>query len=634
MVELVWGRLLESKRHDPRHYSHLFGLFVRALRWAVVTAALAALGWALATEAHTSYLQSRIFSSVTRDMTFAVGPGASSRIRFPKWGPYDERLGYVGLPVFIASLGAHHFAVQRQAEWSADLDRFVDDGGYAIYREKARAGLRLYDRDGNPLYAASYPEWAYRDFSSIPGLIVDTLLFIEDHELLDVQDPRRNPAIEWSRFMLAVGGRLAGLVDRRFREGGASTLATQVEKFRHSPEGRTPGVVEKLHQMISASARAYSNGPDTTTARRRTVTTYLNSEAFASRPGYGEIIGVPEALSLWYGTEMTEANRVLSTPAIDGAQLARKAEVYRQVLSLLLAGRRPAYYLVENHAALEALTDNYLKLIAAAGIIDPGLHDAALHARLHFRTGLPAAPAVSFVGNKATERLRDRLVALLHLPDLYALDRLDLTGYTSVDTPEQRRVTDVLERLRDPAYDRSLGLIGKQLLGDGSAARVAWSVVLYERGSDRNYVRVHADSLDEPFDINSGAKLQLGSTAKLRTLITYLDVIQELHDRLVPLSRADLLAAAATARAEDDALTYWAANYLASSRDRTLKPMIAAAMQRHYSGSPQAFFTGGGVHADAKIEKLENHTSPSVAEGFAQSVNNFLIRMMRDLVHY
>ena len=37
--------------------------------------------------------------------------------------------------------------------------------------------------------------------------------------------------------------------------------------------------------------------------------------------------------------------------------------------------------------------------------------------------------------------------------------------------------------------------------------------------SDRNYVRIHADSLNKPFDINSGAKLQLGSTAKLRTLV-------------------------------------------------------------------------------------------------------------------
>lgn len=635
LVATLLGWVVARAGQVLRHSGgRVLRFFLRVLKWVTAIAVLAALCWGLATEARTSYLQSRLFTSMTGDMSFAVRAWASNSIRFPKWGPYDERLGYVGLPVFVASLRAHHFAVGSQAEWSPELARFVDNGGYAIYREKARAGLRLYDRDGNPLYAASYPERAYRNFSSIPPLIVNSLLFIEDHELLDPENPHRNPAVEWSRFMLAVAGRAADLVDRRFREGGASTLATQIEKFRHSPEGRTLGGVEKLRQMVSASARAYRDGPDTTAARRRIVITYLNSETFASRPSYGEIIGVPEALWLWYDTEMTEANRVLSTPAATATELARKGEVYRQVLSLLLAGRRPAHYLADDHAALEALTDNYLKLIAGAGIIDPELRDAALQARLRFRSGLPPTPAVSFVGNKATERLRDRLVSLLRLPDLYALDRLDLTGYASVDTPAQKRITDVLERLRDPAYDRSLGLVGKQLLGDGNPARVAWSVVLYERGSERNYVRVHADSLDEPFDINSGAKLQLGSTAKLRTLITYLDVIEELRNRLAPLSRADLLARAASAKADDDALTYWAATYLASSGDRALRPMIAAAMQRHYSGSPQAFFTGGGVHAYANFEKWENHTSPTVAEGFAHSINNVFIRIMRDLVHY
>jgi hypothetical protein len=49
-------------------------------------------------------------------------------------------LGYAELPAFIASLNTHHFAVERQAEWSDALARFVDHGGYAIYGEKAREG--------------------------------------------------------------------------------------------------------------------------------------------------------------------------------------------------------------------------------------------------------------------------------------------------------------------------------------------------------------------------------------------------------------------------------------------------------------------------------------------------------------
>lgn len=635
MVEAVWGRLLHSRRGERRQPGGASPIFIiiAILRWAVVVALLALLGWALATEARTSYVQSRIFSQFAHKMSYSVTPGPSETIVFPRWGPYDERLGYTALPSFIGSLSAHGFAVERQAEWSNPLTHFVRDGGYAIYGEKPRAGLKLYDREQNQLYQASYPERAYPDFASVPPLVVRSLLFIEDRDLLDPDNPRHNPAVEWGRFMLAVVGRVAGVFDHRFREGGASTLATQIEKFRHSPGGRTAGVIEKARQMVSASLLAYRDGTDTTAARQQIVTAYLNCEPLASRPGYGEIIGVPEALWFWYGTDVAAANRVLTAPATTKAELEREGEIYRQVLSLLLAGRRPGYYLVENRTALGTLTDIYLRRLADAGVISIELRDAALGAPLHFRGELPPTARMSFVGNKATDRLRAKLVSLLHLPDFYALDRLDLTGYGTIDTPAQKRITGVLERLRDPDYDRALGLFGKQLL-DGNPARVAWSIVLYERGADRNYLRVHADSLDEPFDINSGAKLQLGSTAKLRTLITYLNVISGLHDQLAPLSRKDLLAIAATAKADGDALTSWAASYLANANERGLKPMIDAAMQRRYSGSPAAFFTGGGVHAYANFEKWEDHSIFSVVDGFAHSINNVFIRIMRDLVHY
>jgi len=632
MVEAVWERWLPGNRRDPSPWNVLFRWFVRLLRWGVLLGALFLVGWGVATEARTSYLQSRLFSRWTGEMNFTVRAGASDTIRFPKWGPYDERLGYAKLPAFIEWLSARHFNVTRQAQWSRPLDSFVDESWYAVYGEKPRAGLQLFDRDRNPLYRVSYPERTYEDFDSVPPLVVDSLLFIEDRELLDFQNPSRNPAVDWSRFALAVAGRIASTVDQRFREGGASTLATQIEKFRHSQGGRTPGVGEKLRQMVTASARAYRDGPDSRAARREIVTTYLNSTPLGSRPGYGEVIGVPEALWIWYGTDPAEATQVLTSPATTKSQRARKGEVYRQVLSLLLAGRRPAYYLSGDGEALAALTNSYLRLLADAGIINWQLRNAALAARLHFQTKLPPSAAVSNIGNKATDRLRTELVSLLHLPDFYALDRLDLTGYGTVDTPTQKRVSDVLARLGDPAYVRSLGLVGHNLLGGENPGRLTWSVVLYERGAERNYLRVHADSQNGPFDVNSGAKLILGSTAKLRTLISYLNIVDQLHRELAPLSRRELNAL--TADAQRDPLTVWAAGYLAKATDRGLQPMIDAAMQRHYSGSPSAFFTGGGVHVFANFEKWEDHANPTVLEAFEDSINNSFIRVMRDIVFY
>ena len=45
-------------------------------------------------------------------------------------------------------------------------------------------------------------------------------------------------------------------------------------------------------------------------------------------------------------------------------------------------------------------------------------------------------------------------------------------------------------------------------------------------------MRINTDSLEQPFDINTGARIDLGSTAKLRTLVTYLELIEEAHDAL------------------------------------------------------------------------------------------------------
>src|SRR5205085_5967929 len=134
------------------------------------------------------------------------------------------------------------------------------------------------------------------DFQNIPDLVTRSLLFIEDRYLFDRQEPERNAAVEWNRFFLAVFGRIGGWFVPGLKEGGGSTLATQIEKFRHSPHGLTGGVGEKLRQMLTATARAYRDGPDTMKRRQEIVATYLNSTPLSSMQGYGEVIGIPEAL--------------------------------------------------------------------------------------------------------------------------------------------------------------------------------------------------------------------------------------------------------------------------------------------------------------------------------------------------
>jgi membrane peptidoglycan carboxypeptidase len=598
--------------------------------WVSGTALVAILGFGAVLEARTSYLQSLLFTRMAGEISFDLGTGPSARIRFPTGGPYDERLGYKQLPSFIEALKGRHFAIERQAEVSPALDQFAARHGYALYHEKEAAGLSLRDRSGAPLYQANYPERIYENFGSIPPLVASTLLFIENRSILETEYPYRNPAVEWQRFFLAAGGQVAGLVNPRLQQGGGSTLATQIEKFEHADEGRTKGITHKLLQMTAASTRAYMDGRDTTEARKHIVTAYLNATPLSSRPGYGEIIGIADGLRAWYGTEFAEANRVLAET--NSGNLTRKAEIYKQVLSLLMAQRRPSYYLSTDRQALEAITDNQLRLLAKAGIISPEFRDAALQAQLKFRDQPPMPAPVSFVSHKAATAVRTELLGVLKAPNLYSLDRVDLRATTSIDAGVQQNVSQLLGQLKDPDEVKALGMIGENLLGAQDPAKVAYSVVIYEREADRNVERVHADSLDEPFDINTGAKLILGSTAKFRTLLTYLDIIARLHDRYAQAAPAQLQSAA---REANDPLTQWVASHLAQNADRSLKATLEAAMQRRYSANPgQAFFTGGGRHIFHNFEKSEDRKLFTVEDAFANSVNLAFIRLLRDITDY
>jgi membrane peptidoglycan carboxypeptidase len=132
--------------------------------------------------------------------------------------------------------------------------------------------------------------------------------------------------------------------------------------------------------------------------------------------------------------------------------------------------------------------------------------------------------------------------------------------------------------------------------------------------------------------MNRGAKLDLGSTAKLRTLITYLEIVAELYQHLAERPASELKADTAAAA---DPLTRWVADRLAASAERSLPALLEAAMHRRYSASPwQGFFTGGGLHRFENFNADHNGQVLSVAEAFRQSVNLVFIRMMQDIVAY
>jgi membrane peptidoglycan carboxypeptidase len=600
------------------------------LVWLTIAGGVAlVLAVAAIVEFRTSVLQALLFSTFARRMTFALEPGASSPVKLHNPGPYDTRLGYNRLPVFVERLQEAGYVAESQARLSARQAALGGWGLFPVYREKNQAGLAITDRGGQILSEVRVPERVYDRFEAIPPPIVDALLFVENRDLLDPGRRHLNPGVEWYRLTKAMSLDVLAHFGRKGQVIGASTLATQIEKFRHSPDGRTRSASDKFRQMLSASLRAYQDGVNTLPTRRRIVRDYLNSMPLAAVQGRGEILGLGDGLAAWYGMDFGETNRLLRSAA-NPADPAR-GRAYKRVLSLILSARRPYYYLTESQPALEEFTNSYLRVMAQAGVIDGATRDAALKQKLDFRAVGPL-PTVDWSERKGANLVRARLTGLLAVPALYDLDRLDLTAQSTLDGAAQDAVGRLLSSLRDPARVQALGLKGFHLLERGDPSRVLYSFTLYERVGRANLVRVQTDNLDQPLDLNAGARLDLGSTAKLRTLITYLESIAAIHARLAPLNADELRTTEVHPR---DHLTAWTLEYLQKNRAASLPATLDAAMERRYSASPGEFATGSGLQSFHNFEKEDDSRIMSVREGFRHSVNLVFIRLMRDIVdHY
>ncbi len=601
--------------------------------WLLLLLALVAsvLATLLVAEARTSRFQSQELSRYAAQLGWSVMPGRSERILFPRHGPFDERLGYTRIPAFQSRLVERDFHIERQARFSPALMEYAGRGLYPPYAEKTRAGLSLESCTGETLYAFRHPGHHYPHFDAVPPLVLEMLLFIENRQLLDASAPNANPAVDWPRFARAALSQVTRALEVSDHSAGGSTLATQIEKYRHSPGGRTDTPVEKLRQMVSASVRGYRHGPETLSARQDIALDYLNSVPLAAAPGHGEVHGLTDGLWVWFGADPDETNRLL-VPGFSGPDaLPRQGLALRQVLALMIAQRRPSWYLRGGREALERLTDSHLRLLASEGVVPVELSEAALAQRLVFRDFQAAPVAHRVPRDKGLQVARTRLAGLLGV-SLHELDRLDLRARTTLHPDLQREATDYLHRLADPEFAAEIGLFGERLLSPEKTAEVRYSFTLFERSDEGFRVRVQTDNGGQPFDINEGSKLELGSTAKLRVLATYLEIIAELHDRHAGLP-AETLRQIPVDR--QDHLSRWVLDRLIAEPGLPLASLLDQAMQRRYSASPhEAFFTGGGRHTFSNFRREDNGRHPTLEEAMRESLNLPFIRLMRDLVNY
>ena len=260
----------------------------------------------------------------------------------------------------------------------------------------------------------------------------------------------------------------------------------------------------------------------------------------------------------------------LSTEQADETNLAERGLALRQVLSLMIAQRRPSYYLARGRAELAALVDSHLRLLADGGVLDGKLRDVALAQQVTYRDWQTDPNLQRIDSDKGVSMARARLAGLLNL-SYYELDRLDLEARASLNSDLQQQVSLYLEQLADPAFAESVGLFGDRLLSPSKTGEVSYSFTLFERTANGNQVRVQTDNTHQPFDINESSKLELGSTAKLRVMATYLEVIAELHGRLAAMSPTQLRGQDV---ADQDLLSRWAVDYLLSNPGADLTSML------------------------------------------------------------
>jgi membrane peptidoglycan carboxypeptidase len=599
---------------------------VRTLPWLILLL-LVLMAVAIFQESRSHFYQSTFWHWLAGNLTYQVQHGAASQISFPAAGPFDQRFGYSQIEGWSKKLQQSGFDITQQSQFSDSLLRYSDYGFYPPYVEKNNAGLVIKGCQQELMYQTQAPAMQFDQLGNIAPLIVQSLLFVEDRTLLTPEHLHANPVLNLPRLGAAVWSQLQRAAGIPAAAAGGSTLATQLEKYRHSPHGFTTDIADKFRQLVSASVRSYQHGVDTSQSRQKIVLDYINTVPLAATPTYGEVNGMGEGLYAWFGADPSRVNQLLRQPPpySDAQGLALK-----QVMALIVAQRRPSYYLLQGRADLEQLSNRHLSLMQQQGVVPADLASKAIQQRLSFN-GKPAGPALRNEDFKATTMVRTRLSQLLG-QSLYQLDRLDLSGQTTLHNQLQRDISRHLRQLNTYNAAEQAGLFADKLLRPGQQNKLKYSFTLYQSTDNGNKVRVQTDNTDQPFDMNDASKLELGSTAKLRVLVSYLEIVAELH-RLYAEENTDTLKFVNIA--PQDNLTSWAVTYLSENPGARLETMLQAALDRRYSANPkESFYTGGGLHTFNNFRKEENELNPTIAEALQQSTNLPFVRLLQDIVNY
>ena len=82
--------------------------------------------------------------------------------------------------------------------------------------------------------------------------------------------------------------------------------------------------------------------------------------------------GLGDGLWVWFAADFDQANALLAAPDGQGEKLAAQGRALHQVVALMIAHRRPSFYLFSNgREEPERLSRSPVRLLAENGLISP-----------------------------------------------------------------------------------------------------------------------------------------------------------------------------------------------------------------------------------------------------------------------
>jgi len=452
----------------------------------------------------------------------------------------------------------------------------------------------------------------------MPPLVVELLLAQETRPYWRAV-PSYAPVL-LPRFFKVLGLRALGLTEQ-----GGSTIPTQLRKVLSSPGHRTTSMDDKIRQMVGAEFDLYREGFSTEETRKDILLDYANHVFLGGETGYPAVYGFCDGFRRYFNRKIRDVRKDLARSEARSSDLRRKASALKQAALLVSIIPLPNKRIKKNEDGetpiIERAAQRHITYLEDQGMISPKLAEVARKTKVELRRyDLPSERPVmrGMAWTTAKEFLREGLNLNQKVFNHY-FDGMNIEVYTSYDKALQQalhRTFESRQKQQGEAQKYSVYLVQS----DPASSRV-----IAEYSSDRQF--------------NTKGLLGLGSTAKARVLVEYLQMVEWLHthrNQIVPLQKGirELYIPnnrfANLNKKTTDELTQTLLGWMANTADRSLTEVLEDSVRRKYSAQEVTFYTGGDPWAP---KNLPPGSLPpmNVADAFTSSNNLVFVHMLEEI---